>query len=74
MPCCIRRCYKLPKSSIGLPSEGEAAMSELAIELFVLGLLVGWFVGYMMGWNVGTKDTERRWSEAVSRAKDRGPR
>jgi hypothetical protein len=28
----------------------------------------GWLLGYVLGWNAGTKDTERRWSDAVGRA------
>lgn len=34
---------------------------------FCLGGLVGWTGGYCFGWLVGTKDTERRWSDAVGR-------
>jgi hypothetical protein len=36
--------------------------------LFVLamGLLSG-FIGYLYGWRDGTRDTERRWSDAVKR-------
>jgi hypothetical protein len=33
------------------------------------GLVVGGYVfGWLAGWHAGTKDTERRWSEAVGRA------
>ena len=37
---------------------------------FCGGGLIGWVGGYCYGWLMGTKDTERRWSEAVGRADD----
>ena len=36
----------------------------VAVATFVLGLLVG----VVLGDNMGTRDTERRWAEAVGRA------
>jgi membrane protein DedA with SNARE-associated domain len=36
---------------------------------FSVGGLVGWTGGYCCGWLLGEKDTERRWSEAVGRAR-----
>lgn len=41
-----------------------------AIALIGAGL-IGWVGGYCYGWLMGTKDTERRWSEAVARKHDR---
>lgn len=35
---------------------------------FCFGGLFGWVGGYCYGWLTGTKDTERRWSDAVGRA------
>ena len=40
---------------------------------FVFGAVVSsvsGLIGYVFGWNAGTKDTERRWAEAVGRADD----
>jgi hypothetical protein len=34
---------------------------------FCGGGLAGWIGGYCYGWLMGTKDTERRWSDAVTR-------
>lgn len=35
----------------------------------ILGLIgiALWGTGFLQGWNSGVKDTERRWSDAVSR-------
>lgn len=39
---------------------------------YVIASTIFSLIGYVVGWHAGTKDTERRWSEAVGRAKDRG--
>lgn len=36
---------------------------------FALGCAI-WVAGYVYGWNEGTKDTERRWHDAVTRKSD----
>lgn len=38
--------------------------------MWFFGLLVGLGLGYLFGEREGTRDTERRWTEAVARADD----
>lgn len=42
----------------------------IGLTWWVIGGLFGWVGGYCYGWIMGTKDTERRWSEAVNRKAD----
>lgn len=42
----------------------------MALGLVGLGFIVVFFAGHFIGWNEATRDTERRWSEAVRRADD----
>jgi len=34
---------------------------------FVLGLTIGWVAGVLFGYNLGVKETEKRWSDAVEK-------
>ncbi len=36
----------------------------------MVGVFVGYVLGYIEGWKSGTRDTERRWSDAVMRKAD----
>jgi hypothetical protein len=36
-----------------------------------LAIIAAFVAGFWLGGRFGTKDTERRWSEAVARAEDR---
>ncbi len=48
----------------GWADVGEAGMIWF---LVVLAAVVGWCVGFYHGVNLGVKETERRWSDAVGR-------
>jgi len=41
---------------------------------FLWGIGLGLFIGFCFGWSAGTRDTERRWADAVGRADDRRDR
>jgi hypothetical protein len=48
--------------------EQRTMLSDLGVVLMIGGVgVMSFVVGHLFGWHAGTRDTERRWSDAVSR-------